>query len=55
MKCLTAFQLPFGKAFRFFSLKWTFLTALFIFEVGSVLCAAATSSAMLIVGVSLSM
>ncbi|KAH6880097.1 major facilitator superfamily domain-containing protein [Thelonectria olida] len=47
-KC--AFQLPFGKTFRFFSLKWTFLAALFIFEVGSVLCAAATSSAMLIVG-----
>ncbi|KAF7546525.1 hypothetical protein G7Z17_g8368 [Cylindrodendrum hubeiense] len=47
-KC--AFQLPFGKMFRFFSLKWTFLAALFIFEVGSVLCAAAQSSAMLIVG-----
>ncbi|KAI1304721.1 major facilitator superfamily domain-containing protein [Xylaria venustula] len=36
-KC--AFQLPFGKTFRFFSLKWTFLTALLIFDVGSVLCA----------------
>ncbi len=47
-----AFQLPFGKAFRFFSLKWTFLAALFIFEVGSVLCGAAQNSAMLIVGVS---
>jgi MFS family permease len=47
-----AFQLAFGKTFRFFSLKWTFLAALFIFEVGSVLCAAAQSSAMLIVGVS---
>lgn len=46
-----AFQLAFGKAFRFFSLKWTFLTALLIFEIGSVLCGAATSSAMLIVGV----
>ncbi|KAI0405956.1 major facilitator superfamily domain-containing protein [Xylaria palmicola] len=47
-KC--AFQLPFGKTFRFFSLKWTFLVALLIFEVGSVLCAAAPSSAVLIVG-----
>ncbi|KAK3390612.1 major facilitator superfamily domain-containing protein [Podospora didyma] len=47
-KC--AFQLPFGRCFRFFSLKWTFLVALFIFEIGSVLCAAANSSAMLIVG-----
>jgi len=47
-----AFQLPFGKAFRFFSLKWTFLVALLIFEIGSVLCAVAQSSAMLIVGVS---
>lgn len=46
-----AFQLPFGKTFRFFSLKWTFLAALLIFEVGSVLCAAAQSSALLIVGV----
>ncbi|KAM0424571.1 hypothetical protein ACHAPT_010290 [Fusarium lateritium] len=47
-KC--AFQLPFGKLFRFFSLKWTFLAALLIFEIGSVLCAAAQSSDMLIVG-----
>ncbi|TGJ81853.1 hypothetical protein E0Z10_g6920 [Xylaria hypoxylon] len=47
-KC--AFQLPFGKTFRFFSLKWTFLAALLIFEVGSVLCATAQSSAILIVG-----
>ncbi|KAK3944725.1 putative HC-toxin efflux carrier [Diplogelasinospora grovesii] len=47
-KC--AFQLPFGKTFRLFSLKWTFLAALLIFEIGSVLCAAAQSSAMLIVG-----
>ncbi|EEU43785.1 uncharacterized protein NECHADRAFT_44897 [Fusarium vanettenii 77-13-4] len=47
-KC--AFQLPFGKCFRFFSLKWTFLAALFIFEIGSILCAAAQSSEMLIVG-----
>ncbi|KAI0123646.1 major facilitator superfamily domain-containing protein [Xylariales sp. AK1849] len=46
----SAFQLSFGKTFRFFSLKWTFLAALLIFEVGSVLCAAAQSSAMLIVG-----
>ncbi|KAL6362800.1 hypothetical protein LRP88_04108 [Fusarium phalaenopsidis] len=45
-----SFQLPFGKYFRFFSLKWTFLAALFIFEIGSVLCAAAQSSEMLIVG-----
>ncbi|RSM20202.1 hypothetical protein CDV31_000999 [Fusarium ambrosium] len=47
-KC--AFQLPFGKFFRLFSLKWTFLVALFIFEIGSVVCAAAQSSEMLIVG-----
>ncbi|KAI1332865.1 major facilitator superfamily domain-containing protein [Xylariaceae sp. FL0255] len=47
-KC--AFQLPFGKTFRFFSLKWTFLAALLIFGVGSLLCAAAPSSPVLIVG-----
>ncbi|KAI0517279.1 major facilitator superfamily domain-containing protein [Xylaria bambusicola] len=47
-KC--AFQLPFGKTFRFFSLKWTFLAALLIFEVGSLICGVAKSSAVLIVG-----
>lgn len=49
-KC--AFQLPFGKVFRIFSLKWSFLTALLLFEVGSIVCAAAPSSTALIVGVS---
>ena len=46
-----AFQLPFGKLYRIFSIKWTFLASLFIFEVGSVICAVASTSVTLIVGV----
>jgi len=45
-----AFQLLFGKFYTFFSLKWVFLTAIFIFEVGSVVCGAAPTSVALIVG-----
>ncbi|ORY11724.1 major facilitator superfamily domain-containing protein [Clohesyomyces aquaticus] len=39
-----------GKLYANFSLKWTFLTFFFIFEFGSLLSGAATSSAMLIIG-----
>ncbi|KAH7045202.1 major facilitator superfamily domain-containing protein [Macrophomina phaseolina] len=45
-----AFQLPFGKLFSFYSRKWTFLIALLIFELGSVICGAASTSAMFIAG-----
>lgn len=44
------FQLLYGKFFSIFSIKWTFISGIVIFEIGSVLCAAATSSTMLIVG-----
>ncbi|KAF2008162.1 MFS general substrate transporter [Amniculicola lignicola CBS 123094] len=39
-----------GKLYANFSLKWTFLSFFLIFELGSVLSGAATSSTMLIVG-----
>ena len=45
-----AFQLLFGKLYTFFSIKWVYLTAIFIFEVGSVVCGAAPTSVALIIG-----
>ena len=45
-----AFQLLFGKIYSFYSPKWVFLTAVFIFEVGSAICAGAPNSVTLIVG-----
>ncbi|KEQ72136.1 putative major facilitator superfamily transporter [Aureobasidium namibiae CBS 147.97] len=46
----TSLQPSFGKVYTYFDVKWTYLSALIIFEVGSVICAAASSSTMLIVG-----
>ena len=31
-------QLIFGKLYTFYSIKWTYLTALFVFELGSFVC-----------------
>ncbi|KMU88747.1 aflatoxin efflux pump [Coccidioides immitis H538.4] len=45
-----AFQLVFGKVYTFFPVKWVFLTAIGIFEIGSVVCGAAPSSEALIIG-----
>lgn len=45
-----AFQSTWGKAYKYFDLKWTFLTALLIFEVGSTVCGAAPNAEALIVG-----
>jgi MFS family permease len=44
------FTLLWGKLYTFFSLKWGYLIAIFIFEIGSVICGAAPTSAALIVG-----
>ncbi|KAE9965227.1 hypothetical protein BLS_007763 [Venturia inaequalis] len=44
------FQLFFGKLYTFYSIKWVYLTAIFIFEVGSLICGAAPNSTALIVG-----
>ncbi|KAL9620790.1 MAG: hypothetical protein Q9160_004690 [Pyrenula sp. 1 TL-2023] len=46
----TSLQPSFGKVYTYFNVKWTYISALVIFEVGSVVCAAARNSTMLIVG-----
>lgn len=43
-------QLIFGKIYTRYSIKWVFIAALGIFEVGSILCAATPNSEGLIVG-----
>ncbi len=45
-----AIQPAFGRLFDEFSAKWTFVLAMGIFEVGSILCALAPSSSVLIGG-----
>jgi MFS family permease len=45
-----AFQLLYGKLYTFFSVRFVFLTAIFLFEVGSAICGAAPSSVVFIVG-----
>ncbi|KAI1540145.1 ProP Permease of the major facilitator superfamily [Pyrenophora tritici-repentis] len=46
----TSLQPSFGRVYTYFDVKYTYLIALVIFEVGSVICAAATSSPMFIIG-----
>lgn len=46
----TSLQPSFGKIYTYFNVKWTYILALVIFEIGSVVCAAARNSTMLIVG-----
>lgn len=45
-----AFQLFFGKLYTFYSIKWVYLTAIGVFEVGSAVCGAAPNSTALIIG-----
>ncbi|ERS97426.1 hypothetical protein HMPREF1624_05593 [Sporothrix schenckii ATCC 58251] len=45
-----SFQLPFGRIYAEVNIKWAFLVAVVLFEVGSVICATAPNSAALIVG-----
>ncbi|TVY52678.1 Aspyridones efflux protein [Lachnellula cervina] len=45
-----SFQLLFGKFYTFFSIKWVYLIAIGIFELGSLLCGVAPNSTALIVG-----
>ncbi len=45
-----AFQPLFGRVFMLFSVKKAYLTALFLFEIGSLLCGVAPNSITLIVG-----
>ncbi|GAB1314464.1 Efflux pump antibiotic resistance protein [Madurella fahalii] len=44
------FQSTWGKAFKYFPLKISFLVAIFIFELGSLICGVAPNSTSLIVG-----
>ncbi|KAF4429889.1 Aspyridones efflux protein [Colletotrichum fructicola] len=46
----TALQLPYGKAYAQFNVKWIYLGSLVVFEAGSVLCAVAPNSGTLIAG-----
>ncbi|KAJ5963885.1 Major facilitator superfamily domain general substrate transporter [Penicillium vulpinum] len=48
--CLGGFQSSWGKAYKFFPLKSTFLVTLFLFELGSLICGVAPNSNTLIVG-----
>ena len=43
-------QPTFGKIYTYFDVKYTYLFALLLFEAGSIVCAAATSSPMFIIG-----
>ncbi|KAJ5885205.1 MFS toxin efflux pump [Penicillium taxi] len=46
----TALQPSYGRIYKIFSVKWSFLAAVGIFEVGSLICGVASSSTVLIVG-----
>ncbi|KAI0912809.1 MFS general substrate transporter [Ustulina deusta] len=46
----TALQPSFGKVYTHFNIKWVYLAALVVFEVGSVVAATAKSSIVLIIG-----
>jgi MFS family permease len=47
---MCACQLSYGKLYKAFSTKWVFLSALAIFEVGSLVCGATPTSVGLIMG-----
>jgi MFS transporter, DHA2 family, glioxin efflux transporter len=47
---IAAFQSTWGKGYKYFPLKWTFLLSIFWFEIGSLICAVANNSTTLIVG-----
>lgn len=47
---LCAFQLVFGRLYTYFPIKTVFLSAMFAFEVGSVVCALAPTSVAFIAG-----
>ncbi|KAJ4270420.1 hypothetical protein NW762_002101 [Fusarium torreyae] len=50
MLTTAAFQLIFGRIYRFYDLRKTFLACIFVFEVGSTLCGAAPNSVAFIIG-----
>jgi hypothetical protein len=50
MLSTAAFQLVWGRIYRFYDLRYTFLSCIVIFEIGSAVCGAAPSSPVFIVG-----
>ncbi|KAK2616421.1 hypothetical protein QQS21_000663 [Conoideocrella luteorostrata] len=50
MLTTSACQLLFGRIYRFYSIRWTFLITIIIFEVGSAICGAAPTSIAFIIG-----
>lgn len=48
--CFGGFQSSWGKAYKYFPLKATFVTTILIFEIGNLLCAVTPSSTAFIVG-----
>ncbi|KAH8599939.1 MFS multidrug transporter-like protein [Bisporella sp. PMI_857] len=46
----TALQPTFGRIYTIFDIKWTFVTAITLFEIGSLVCATAPNSTALIIG-----
>ncbi|KAK1997844.1 major facilitator superfamily transporter [Colletotrichum falcatum] len=48
--CVAAFQSTWGKAYKYFPLKTSFILSIIVFEVGSLICAVAPNSVALIVG-----
>lgn len=50
MLTTAAFQLLFGRIYRFYDLRWTFLCCIVVFEIGSALCGAAPNSIVFIIG-----
>ncbi|CAI4216931.1 unnamed protein product [Parascedosporium putredinis] len=50
MLTTAASQLLFGRIFKFYNIKWTYLIVIVIFEIGSIICAAAPTSAVFITG-----
>ncbi|KAI8687121.1 hypothetical protein LRP88_13509 [Fusarium phalaenopsidis] len=50
MLTTAAFQLIFGRIYRFYDLRMTFLACILLFEVGSAVCGAAPSSVAFIIG-----
>lgn len=47
---LATFISPWGKAYKYFSLRIVYITAIFIFEIGSLICAVSQNNITLIVG-----
>jgi len=47
---LCAFQLIYGRIYTFYSPKWVLLSAIAIFELGSIVCGTAPSSVAFIIG-----